>query len=133
MRLEQDPDGRSWSSVRGWIDEACTHCDGWWTIEAVENLLVEGKALLWVLTSAGDAKAAVVTAICDWDGRKVAEIMLTGGTGVIESMGSELPAIEHWARDNGAVEIYARGRRGWARLYKPLGYDEISVTMRKAL
>ena len=57
--------------------------------------------------------AAVITAICDWDGRKVAEIMLAGGSGVIESLDSELPAIEHWARDNGAVEIYARGRRGW--------------------
>lgn len=96
-------------------------------------MLVDGLAQLWILKDGGEAVAAVVTAISDWDGRKVAEIVLTGGSKVIESLDEELPVIERWARDLGAEEVIFRGRRGWARLYKPLGYEEIAVTMRKAL
>lgn len=131
MILSRDDDCRSWHVVRPWIDDACTRCDGWWTIEAVERMLVDGLAQLWILKDGGEAVAAVVTAISDWDGRKVAEIVLTGGSKVIESLDEELPVIERWARDLGAEEVIFRGRRGWARLYKPLGYEEIAVTMRK--
>lgn len=133
-RLELDVECAAFSVCRPWLEDACTRCDGWWTIEAVEQMLADGTALLWVLVDdAHQIFAAVVTALADWDGRKVAEIVLTGGKQVIENLESELSAIERWAREAGAQEILFRGRRGWARLYKPLGYEEIAVTMRKAL
>jgi hypothetical protein len=96
-------------------------------------LLCEGRAVLWVLEDQNTPIAAIVTAVADWDGVKVAEIIATGGGGVISALNDELPKIEDWARENGATEVLFRGRRGWSRVYRPQGYEEIAVTMRKAL
>lgn len=122
-----------WPAVRPWIENACTKGDGWWTIGALENLLADGKAALWVLSDDTGPIAAVVTTICDWDGDKVAEIVITGGEGILENAPEHFGKIDAWARALGAVEIVMRGRRGWARALKPHGYEEIAVTMRKAL
>lgn len=133
MNLYQDFNCEQWPQVRHWIEDACTFGDGWWTVEKLIPLLCEGRAVLWVLEEKHEPKAAVITAIADWDGQRVAEIIATGGEGVIGSLDDELPKIETWARDQGATEMMFRGRRGWARVYKPHGYEEIAVTLRKAL
>lgn len=96
-------------------------------------MLCEGRAVLWILEDNYEPQAAVITAVADWDGQRVAEIIATGGNGVIASLNDELPKIEEWAREQGATEVMFRGRRGWARVYKPHGYEEIAVTLRKAL
>ena len=96
-------------------------------------MLCKGQAVLWVLESDHEPIAAVVTAIADWDGVRAAEIIATGGSGVIDALEAELPKIEDWAREHGATECLFRGRRGWSRVYKPHGYEEIAVTLRKAL
>lgn len=129
----QDVECASWSKVRAWIEDACEHGDGWWTVEKLVPMLCKGQAVLWVLESDHEPIAAVVTAIADWDGVRAAEIIATGGSGVIDALEAELPKIEDWAREHGATECLFRGRRGWSRVYKPHGYEEIAVTLRKAL
>lgn len=74
-----------------------------------------------------------MTAVCDWDGRRVAEVMLTGGENILAEAREHFWKIDDWARQNGAREVLIRGRRGWAKALKSHGYDEISVTLRKAL
>lgn len=133
MSFYQDDNCEAWSTVRPWIEDACTNGDGWWTVEKLVPMLCKGQAVLWVLESDHEPIAAVVTAIADWDGLRVAEIIATGGSGVIGALNEELPKIENWARGQNATEIVFRGRRGWSRVYKPHGYEEIAVTMRKAL
>jgi len=128
-----DAEHRHWSQARPWLEKACNEADGWWTIEALEQLLRDGKALLWVLAQDGEPIAAVVTTLCDWDGREVAEILVTGGTGILAGIADHFWKIEHWAKSHGAREIMLRGRRGWVKALKSRGYDEIAVTLRKAL
>jgi len=129
----QDVECASWSKVRAWIEDACEHGDGWWTVEKLLPMLCQGQAVLWVLEEDHEPKAAIITAIADWDGTRVAECIAQGGSGVNAALGEHLHTIEDWARKQGATELYMRGRRGLARVYKPHGYEEIAVTMRKAL
>jgi hypothetical protein len=91
--------------------------------------LCEGRAALWVLEDSGTPIGVAVSAV----GNGVAEILAAGGSGIIENMNTGLPKIEEWARGLGASEVILRGRRGWSRVYKSHGYEEIAVTMRKAL
>ena len=134
MTLIYDPDLTHWDAVKGWLGEACTYGDGWWSIEKVHNLLLDGRAALWVLMPGSTPVAGVVTAIAEEDdGRKVAEVVMAGGSGVIGHIGPELPTIEAWARAHGAAELLLRGRRGWARVTRGHGWEEIAVTMRKEL
>ncbi len=133
MNLYQDANCDQWPVVYSWIEDACENGDGWWTVNKLIPLLCEGRAVLWVLEDKHEPVAAVITAIADWDGQRVAEIIATGGAGVIGALNDELSKVEDWAREQGASEIMFRGRRGWARVYKPHGYEEIAVTMRKAL
>lgn len=128
-----DPHGEHWLRLRPWIKDACTHSDGWWTIEALDTLLRDGAALLWVLRDNETPIAGVVTQIEDWDGERVAVIVSTGGSGVIDALADHLPTLEAWARASGATQMLFRGRRGWAKPYRKLGYEEIAITMRKAL
>lgn len=123
----------TWPVVRPWIEDACEHGDGWWTLPKLTELLAEGRAVLWVLSDRQEAKAAVVTALAEWDGNRVAEFIAQGGAGVIDALGDHIGKVEDWARKQGATEIVFRGRRGLSRVYKPYGYEEIAVTLRKAL
>ena len=132
MSFYQDDNCEAWSTVRPWIEDACTNGDGWWTVEKLIPMLCEGRAVLWILED-DEPQAAIITAVADWDGTRVAECIAQGGSGVNAALGEHLHKIEDWARAQGATELYMRGRRGLARVYKPHGYEEIAVTMRKAL
>ena len=44
-----------------------------------------------------------------------------------------LDEFEEWARRNGAQEIMAEGREGWARILKGRGYTRRSTTLAKRL
>lgn len=43
------------------------------------------------------------------------------------------PRAEFWARMNGASYATIDGRKGWARALKDIGFEEVSVTLRKRL
>lgn len=131
--FEPDAQLSSWPIVRRWLEDACEECDGWWTINALEDLLSGGRAILWVLTHDGIPTGAVVTAVCDWDGKKVAEIVIAGGMGILDGLTAHFGKVHEWARSHQVPEIMFRGRRGWARALKSFGYEEIAVTLRKAL
>lgn len=123
----------TWPVVRPWIEDACEHGDGWWTLPKLSEMLASGQGVLWVLRDGKEPKAAVVTAVADWDGVRVAELIAQGGSGVNAALGDHIGKVEDWARQQGASEIVFRGRRGLSRVYKPFGYEEIAVTLRKAL
>jgi hypothetical protein len=130
MGLFRDDACQNWSICRAWIEDACNNGDGWWTVQALVDMLCEGRAVLWVLKNDETPVAAVVTAIADHDGERVAEIIAAG---ILAGIETELPKVEAWAVENRATSIVLRGRRGWSRAYKSQGYEEIAVTMRKAL
>lgn len=131
--FETDLSVQHWPVVRPWLENACEECDGWWTIDALEDLVNEGRALLWLLKQDGIPVAAVVTTIANWEGKRVAEILVAGGEGLIDAAEPHFNKIHEWARSLDVPEIFFRGRRGWARALKSFGYDEIAVTLRKAL
>ncbi len=133
ITFRQDDACETWGTVRPWIEDACEQGDGWWTIEKIVTMLCEGRAVLWALEDAGKPIAAIVTAIAQWDALRVAELVAQGGSGVIDALSDHLHIVEDWARDNGASEVVFRGRRGLTRVFKPFGYEEIAVTLRKAL
>ena len=133
LNFYQDTNCDQWPLVYPWIEEACEHGDGWWTVEKLIPMLCKGEAVLWVLEDNHEPQAAIITAIADWDGTRVAECIAQGGSGVNAALGEHLNTIEDWAREHNATELYMRGRRGLSRVYRPYGYEEIAVTMRKAL
>lgn len=56
-----------------------------------------------------------------------------GGGDMAELVTRIRPASERWAKAEGAAYATIDGRRGWVRALRDHGYDEVSVTMRKAL
>lgn len=131
--LHRDDACAAWHSVSHWIDDACDHGDGWWTSKAIAELLADGRATLWILSDGEKPRAAIVTAIAMWEDKPVAEFIAQGGDSVNANIAEHLPTVEAWVRAQGAEEIVFRGRRGLTRVYKPYGYEEIAVTLRKAL
>lgn len=134
MKFYADATCSLWPVAYPWIVDACDHGDGWWTPQAIAELLANGRAVLWILADDdGSPKAAIVSAVANWDGKKVAECIAQGGEGVNAALSDHLEQVEAWARTQGADEMYFRGRRGLSRVYKSFGYDEIAVTLRKVL
>lgn len=134
MLLKIDRTLAHWATAQPWINAACKEGDGWFDIGFVEELLQQGKAVLWIASDEAGPHAACITAVEDFsDGRRVAEICFAGGRDVICDLPRFVSDLEAWARLQGANEIMFRGRRGWLKPYAKLGFKEIAITMRKAL
>ena len=85
------------------------------------------NAQLWMVCEAGRPIAAVVTKVLDHDdGQRRCLLWLIGGRGARQWADGLLGAIEAWARPLGCVALWGCGRRGWARLVEPRGFQRIA-------
>lgn len=111
---------------RGWIEAALAYSGGTHTFEDVARGIAEGRMQLW---DAPDG--CCVTEIVEYPRKRVLNGFLAGG-----EMGQVLdiiPSIETWARLQGCDATELTGRRGWTRVFAPMGYRETATTLRKDL
>ena len=83
--------------------------------EDLEKLVLHGPGDLWLAMSGADIEAAMVTRLARTDRNLICEIVALGGANMDRWL-DHLPAIEAWARREGAAKLRLIGRVGWAAL-----------------
>jgi hypothetical protein len=84
---------------------------GLWTLDAVEQEIREGRAVLWPLE-----RSAVVTQIHSHPNGRVLRLWLAGGE-MVELM-RYMPAVDNYALAQGCIAVEIEGRPGWERVLK---------------
>lgn len=100
------------------VANALRHAEGTHTVEDVQQLLIEGKAILWPAID-----SAVVTQIRDTPQKRLLHIFLAGGQ--MAEIRDLMPIIYAWAASHGCVGATFTGRKGWERTFvtKAQGWD----------
>lgn len=97
---------------------ALEHGDEGLTLSDLENRLASGDALLWH----GD-NSALVTILYGAPDERYIHVWLSAGD-LIDLVSLE-PGISAWARARGCKFASITGRRGWSRVFRKLGFQEI--------
>ena len=100
------------------------------TFDEIEDDVMAGHALLWLVWSAPEIKGAAVTQIVATQISRVCVIVACGG----ENMRLWLPLIgkiENYARDEGCDAVRILGRKGWMRVLKD--YSAPAVILERRL
>jgi hypothetical protein len=93
--------------------------------------LLAHDAQLWAVHADGKPVAAVVTEIQVADGQRRCLLWLIGGScargiRVRDWADGLLALVESWARSLGCSALWGSGRRGWARIVEPRGFNRIT-------
>lgn len=102
-----------------------------WSPDEIRDMLVRGTAVLWLCMTPSKVHTAMVTWIDEYATQKVLVGAFTGGE--MEDVFTMAPYIIDYARYANCNAIEVHGRRGWARAFKPLGFEEYSTTTRLEL
>lgn len=96
------------------------------TPEELLGELVSGRAQLWP----GEASALVTQLIAGAKGRSIHAWL---GGGKLSELIQLRPGVETWGRSMGAEWATIDGRKGWAKVFRRLGYAWDGEVLRKAL
>lgn len=118
--------GSEWERCRHWIEAAIDQSPGLQGIEDVERLIGAGVYQLWC-----GSLCAIITEIVQFQQAKVLMIRIAGGD--LEELVKTEPLFCEYARSKGCTRIMGEGRRGWERVFKPIGYRFAYVTLEKDL
>lgn len=111
---------------RKYIEDALEYAKGTHTLADIWDGVVRGDLMFWP----GD-KSAIITEIQIYPQRKVMHIFLAGGE-LSELLEME-KSVEAFAHSIGCNSISISGRRGWVRIFKEQGWDEVCTTLAKEL
>lgn len=98
------------------------------TFESVEDSVLNGESLLWLVWNAPKIEGAAVTSLGLTEKSKVCTIVAFGGDGHGVSLISK---IEGYAKDEGCDCVRIFGRKGWLRRLKD--YSAPKVLLEKRL
>jgi hypothetical protein len=119
-----------WKQAAPFIALALRRAHGRYTIDNVKDWVLNGTHQLWVVTENGRAIAALLTEVSRLpSGKRMFEIVLTGGSRVREWMPQAAGLVLEYAHLCGATEIRVVGRRGWLRHLKPYGFEQEAVVL----
>lgn len=119
-----------WPKVAHLVRPAIEYVDSGFSEDDIRNRLIVADMQLWVV---GDYQAACVTQIVVYPQHKVCLVVALGGDGMDEWFGELMDQVEDWARQMGCRYVEEYGRKGWLRVGKKRGYEELYVVMRKAV
>lgn len=117
-----------WPHVRGFIDAALSKC-GDWSDTAIFEMLLTGRALLWVRTDGETLSGAGVTQLIDARNGLTCNVVAYGGA--CNDWQAAFAPIEAYASDEGCAAIRIQGREGWKRVLP--GYSLEWITLEKRL
>lgn len=87
------------------------------TERSVLTALLHGGMVLWIDADRIDeAKAAVVTAWCDYPAGRIGYVQFAGGSDARLWTGEAERVLAEWAQSMGCKELRLIGRKGWGRL-----------------
>jgi hypothetical protein len=94
--------------------------------DVLADLLAQ-RTQLWAVYEDGKPVAAIVTKIIPAEPEKKCLLWLIGGCRAAEWLPDFMPKCEAWARSLGCVAIWASGRKGWDRLIRKWGAQNIGI------
>lgn len=122
-----------WPRAAPWILQAIGESDSWEGVEQIRRDLLMGTAQLWLVMEPHEKiKLALITETLLFEGQPTCVLRWAGGEGVKE-LTFDIGFIESWARSRGITSMKIWGRRGWERLFKPLGYTHEYSVLQKTL
>ncbi len=102
---------------------------------AVEGLIqagITGEKALWLVLDGAEFVALAMAQIRPTQaGCKIATVMDVAGKNPKAFLPVLIPALEEWAKENGADYYAVEGRQGWQPLVKDYGYKPYAVQWRK--
>ena len=98
--------------------------EGLWTLEAVEQEIREGRAVLWPME-----RSACVTQIHAHPKGRVLRLWLAGGD--LQELLHFLPVADMYAAEQGCMAIEIEGRAGWEKVLT--GYSKRRVILIKEI
>ena len=98
-----------WNGIRELLKPAC------------EDEVLSPGEIVWIAYDGPTLFGAGTTALAEDE--RTAVIVACGGHRHREWVHEALRIVEAWARDAGASRLTMRGRRGWARYVRALGWD----------
>lgn len=102
------------------------------TVEDILKCCVEGDMQLWVVCKDKDLLAVIVTEIAQLPRKRVFIFRFCGG----EKLGEWVKVMDNflnWARSQGCDQAEIYGRKGWGRIYRDYGYEEIASCFHRSL
>ena len=98
-----------------------------YTIEDVEQMIIEGTAQMWVR-----GESVIVTEIVKYPRAKHLHLFLAGGD--LDELDQLLPEILEWGKGQGCRLVTLSGRRGWERSFlADQGWKPTLIVMEKEL
>lgn len=122
-----------WPRVAPWLLQAIGEADTWGDIECVKRELESGCAQLWVIEDRMHAIQLVVVTETILIGGEPACVLRWAGGYAVKDLTFDIGFIEAWAKARGISSIHIWGRRGWEKLFKPLGYKHNFSVLTKSL
>jgi hypothetical protein len=120
---------RIWPSVCGLI-RAAMRRGGLGSYAPVEESVLAGRALLWLVIDATAIEAAIVSELHQTEWRKVCVVVAGGGKDMRRWIGL-IGKIEEFARAEGCSAMRIVGRKGWARMLSE--YRTTRIVLEKEL
>lgn len=111
---------------RAWIEAALAYSGGTHTFEDVADGIRSGRMQLWPAED-----GCCVTEIVVYPRKKVLNGFLAGGD--MARIVDMIPDIEAWAAAQGCSGVELTGRRGWTRVFAPMGFVEAATVLRKEI
>jgi len=96
------------------------------TYASLRSDLLAGRAMLWP----SEHGAVVTECVIEPDAR-VVRCWLGGGD--MKAILAMVPGIEAWGRAMGCNVASVEGRKGWERVFRPLGYVRVGDELRRGL
>lgn len=109
-----------WALLQPAVERGGEHTEA-----SVLGALQHGGMVLWVDSQrVEDAKAAIVTAWCDYPAGRVGFVLFAGGQDARAWAPVAADELSAWAKGMGCKELRLVGRKGWAKLLgmKPAEY-----------
>ena len=121
-----------WDEVSILLKKAVDQSGGGHDMEALYKEIMSGEHDLWIIFRGDDEiVAAYTTQLCKYP-RKVSLVVTFCGSD--EKMGGlsgawieAMTALKKWAISYGFDSIEIVGRRGWTRVFRPMGFKETHV------
>lgn len=109
-----------------YIEAALEYTKGTHSVDDIWHGVVEGRFHFWP-----GEKSAIITDIEIYPMRRVMHIFLAGGD--LDELLEMEKSVEAFAKTIGCNSLSISGRRGWLRVFKDDGWQEVCTTIAKEL
>lgn len=133
-RVTPDKLSECWPLCAPLLDRAVAESRGRYDLEALRVQIFAGNQHLWIILKENDELAAAFTTeFANYPCRLMLSVVFCGSDdslgGSAELWGYAMGQLKEWARLAGCSGVEAVGRRGWARLMAPQGFEEVYITI----